>query len=265
MDARVGEILKWLDDKKLADNTIVVFFGDHGWGMPRGKRWLYDSGIHVPLIVRWPSKVAAGKSDARLVAFLDLAPSMLAVADVAVPERLQGRPFLDVAGKPVGDRKYVFAARDRMDETFDRIRAVRDSRYKYIRNFYPKLPYAQHLLYMDEMPTMKAWRAGHAAGTLTGPQKLFFAADKPAEELYDTENDPHEINNLAADARHAAKLKELRDVLTAWIRDTKDLGETSEVELIKAGLVQDRLSVEYAERIAKHPKGSKASPLPPKE
>jgi N-sulfoglucosamine sulfohydrolase len=262
LDYLVGDVLKWLDDKKLADNTVVAFFGDHGWGMSRGKRWLYDSGLRVPFLVRWPGHIEPGTVREDLVAFLDLAPTFLTLAGVKPPERMQGQPFL---GEGVKERKYVFAARDRMDETFDRIRAVRDKRFKYIRNYYPELPYAQHILYMDEMPTMKVWRQLAAEGKLTGPQKLFFAPTKPEEELYDTESDPHEIKNLAEDPAHAEQLKELRGVLHDWVRTTKDLGEFPEDELVRRGLVADRISTEYANRIKEHPAGSKASPLPPKK
>jgi arylsulfatase A-like enzyme len=261
MDYQVGDVLQWLEDKKLADNTVVFFFGDHGWGMSRGKRWLYDSGMRAPLIVRWPGTIKPGTVREDLVAFIDFAPTVLTIAGVKPPERMQGRPFL---GSAVKERPYVFGARDRMDETFDRIRAVRDKRFKYIRNYYPELPYAQHILYMDEMPTMKAWRKLAAEGKLTGPQKLFFAPTKPKEELYDTDADPHEINNLADDAKHQDKLKELRAALDKWVKETKDLGEVPETELIKRGLVVDRISTEYAERIKQHPAGSKASTLPPK-
>src|SRR5262245_11266666 len=133
MDYQVGDILKWLDDKKFADHTVVFFFGDHGWGMSRGKRWLYDSGLHAPLIVRWPGHLGPepgqpGPGDVRedLVAFIDFAPTVLSIAGVTLPERMQGHRFL--GGGLRERRKYVFAARDRMDETFDRIRAVRDPR-----------------------------------------------------------------------------------------------------------------------------------------
>lgn len=262
LDYLVGDVLKWLDDKKLTDNTLVVFFGDHGWGMPRGKRWLYDSGLQCPLLVRWPGKIKSGSVRDDLVAFIDLAPTFLTAASARVPERMQGRNFL---GEGVKDREYIYAARDRMDETFDRIRAVRDRRFKYIRNYYPELPYAQTILYMDEMPTMQVWRRLHAEGKLTGPQKLFFAETKPKEELYDCEADPHEIKNLAENALHAPILKELRGVLDKWVKETNDLGEVAETELIKRGLVQDRISTEYAERIKKHPPGSKASTLAPKK
>jgi uncharacterized sulfatase len=262
LDYLVGDVLKWLEDKKLADNTLVIFFGDHGWGMSRGKRWVYDSGIRAPLLVRWPGKIKPGTVREDLVAFVDLAPTILTAAGAKVPERMQGRSFL---GEGVKERNYVYAARDRMDETFDRIRAVRDKRFKYIRNYYPELPYAQTILYMDEMPTMKVWRQWNAEGKLTGPQKNFFAATKPKEELYDCNNDPHEVSNLADDPKHVEKLNELRGALDKWVRDTKDLGEVHEDELIRRGLVVDRISTEYAERIKNHPQGSKASTLPPKE
>ena len=262
LDYLVGDVLKWLDDKKLADNTVVLFFGDHGWGMSRGKRWLYDSGLRTPLIVRWPGNIKPGTIRDDLVAFVDIAPTILSIAGVKPPERMQGQPFL---GYTVKERKYVFAARDRMDETFDRIRAVRDKRFKYIHNYYPELPYAQTILYMDEMPTMKVWRQLAEEGKLTGPQKLFFAPTKPKEELYDTEADPHEIKNLADDPTYAEKLKELRGALEQWVQETEDLGKVPEDELVRRGLVADRISTEYAERIKQHPPGSKASPLPPKK
>jgi arylsulfatase A-like enzyme len=260
MDYQVGDVLKWLDEKKLAENTVVFFFGDHGWGMSRGKRWLYDSGMRTPLVIRWPGVIRPETVREDLVAFIDFAPTVLTIAGVKPPERMQGRTCL---GDGVKERQYVFGARDRMDETFDRIRAVRDKEFKYIRNYYPQLPYAQQILYMDEMPTMQVWRKLASEDKLTGPQKLFFAATKPKEELYDTDADPHEINNLANDPKYADKLKELRAALDKWVEDTKDLGAVPESELIKRGLVVDRISTEYAERIKQHPAGSKASPLPP--
>ncbi|MCE9531904.1 MAG: sulfatase [Planctomycetes bacterium] len=260
MDYRVGEVLKFLDDQKLADNTIVFFFGDHGWGMTRGKRWLYDSGIRVPFLARWPGKIAPGTVREDLVAFIDWAPTFLSIAGAPIPERMQGQVFL---GDSVKERPYVFACRDRMDETFDRIRAVRDKRYKYLRNFYPELPYSQYIDYMDMMPTLKVWRKWNEEGKLNDVQKLWFAPTKPSEELYDTETDPHEIKNLANSPAHQEKLKELRAALDKWIVETKDLGGTPETELIKKGIVADQLSTEYSERLKLHPAWSKASNLPP--
>jgi arylsulfatase A-like enzyme len=158
---------------------------------------------------------------------------------------MQGQPFLgSVRAKP---REYIFAHRDRMDETFDRIRAVRDVRYKYIRNFHPELPYAQVVSYAEEMPTMKEWRRLHAEGALRGPQKLFFAPRKPTEELYDTEQDPFEINNLAEKPEHRERLRQMRAALDQWIEKTGDLGAVPETELVSRGLVRD-VSEDYKER-----------------
>lgn len=243
MDYQVGEVLDLLERNGLAD-TIVVFWGDHGRGLPRYKRWCYDSGIHIPLIVRWPGKVRPGTVREDLVAVLDFAPTFLTMAGAPVPDRMQGQPFLTREGGPnPHPRKYVYAARDRMDETTDRIRSVRDPRYHYLRNFHPELPYAQRIQYMDEMPTMQAWRKLNADGKLHGPQKLFFAPTKPKEELYDTASDPHEVNNLAQSQQpeHQAKLKELREALDRWMEETKDLGAVPEEELIERGLVEDVL------------------------
>ncbi len=172
MDKTVGQVLQDLEDDGLADKTIVFFWGDHGRGLPRGKRWLYDSGIHVPLIVRWPGVIEPGTTNDEMVCFLDLAPTVLSLAGVEIPKHLQGQVILGPHKAP--PRQYIFAARDRMDETRDTIRAVRDERYKYLRNFMPEQPYAAPIAYMDEMPSMREWRRLNAAGKLTGPQTLFF-------------------------------------------------------------------------------------------
>ncbi|MFO0906102.1 MAG: sulfatase [Pirellulales bacterium] len=229
-DKQVGKILQQLADDGLADSTVVFFWGDHGRGLPRAKRWIYDSGIHVPLIVRWPGRLSAGSTCDDLVALLDLAPTCLSLAGVDIPAHFQGQAFLGPR-KAERPREYVYAARDRMDETYDLIRSVRDSRYKYIRNYRPELPYAQPIAYMDEMPTMREWRKEHAAGRLTGPAALFFADRKPVEELYDTQADPHELHNLAEDPTHAPALSRLRQEHERWMATTGDLGLLPEAEL----------------------------------
>jgi N-sulfoglucosamine sulfohydrolase len=238
----------------VASNTIVFFFGDHGRGLPRAKRWVYDSGIHVPLIVRWPGQIKPGSLREDLVAFVDFAPTVLNLAGCPVPKDLDGQVFLGSNRTP--DRKYIYAARDRMDEAYDRIRCVRDMRFKYIRNFHPELPYAQRIDYMEEMPTTRVWRELNAAGKLTGPQTLWFSKNKPREEFYDLENDPHETNNLADSKLHRAKLDELRGALDRWITDTRDMGAIPETELIARGLVADKLS-EYKARIKPLPENQK--------
>jgi len=245
VDYQVGVVLEALEKAGVADNTIVLLTGDHGRGLPRSKRWVYNQGIHVPLIVRWPGHIKPGTVREDLVCFLDFAPTMLAVAGVDVPKEMQGQVI--VGPKTAPERRFVFAARDRMDETYDRIRSVRDKRFQYIRNFHPELPYAQRIAYMELMPTMRIWRQLNAEGKLNVVQKQFFAPTKPREELYDVEADPDEVNNLAEDSRHQDKLKELRAALDDWMAETKDLGAVPEKELIKQGLVADRLK-EYEKR-----------------
>ncbi len=239
MDAQAAEILQQLEADGLADNTVVFFWGDHGRGLPRAKRWVYDSGIHVPLIVRWPGTIAPGSVVDDLVSLMDLGPTVLSLAGVPVPPHMQGRAFLGASKAP--PRDYVFAHRDRMDEAYDTIRAVRDRRYKYIRNLFPGRPYAQHIAYMEEMPTMQEWRRlykdhmnalGPEYGrALTPAQLLFFRPEKPAEELYDLDTDPHEIRNLAGEPAHAAVLARLRGAFEAWQAETGDLGLVPEPEL----------------------------------
>lgn len=228
MDQRAGELLRELDEAGLAEGTVVFFWSDHGRGLPRAKRWLYDSGIHVPLIVRWPGRIEPGAVDGRLVSFVDLAPTVLSIAGVPIPEHMQGIPFLGPAAKP---REYVFAARDRMDETYDIIRAVRDAGYKYLRNFRPGRPYAQYIDYMEKMPTMQEMRRFNKEGRLVGPQRLFFLPEKPPEELYDTDADPHEVRNLAGLPEHQRTLERMRAALDRWMKETGDLGLIPEDEL----------------------------------
>ncbi|MFN7138387.1 MAG: sulfatase/phosphatase domain-containing protein, partial [Limisphaerales bacterium] len=234
-----------------------------GRGLPRSKRWVYDSGIHVPLIVRWPGQIKEGQVRRDLVSFIDLAPTMLNLAGVKSDQTARREPLIGgragetlryppmqgavFLGANPQQRQYIYAARDRMDETYDRIRAVRDHQFKYIRNFEPDLPYAQRVSYGEEMPTMQVWRRLNKQGKLNEVQELFFAPTKPKEELYDCQADPHEVKNLAGDPRQAEKLKELRAALDKWIEATKDLGAVPETELIKRGLVEDRLS-EYEAR-----------------
>lgn len=245
VDYQVGDVLDALAKAGVADNTIVILAGDHGRGLPRSKRWCYEQGTHVPLIVRWPGHIKPGTVRDDLVCFLDAAPTAIALAGAEVPKEMQGQVIL--GPKTAAPRKYVFAARDRMDETYDRIRTVRDQRFRYVRNYHPDLPYAQRIAYMEEMPTMQVWRQLHAAGKLNATQALFFAAKKPSEELYDVDADPDEVRNLAGEPKHQDKLKELRAALDRWIEETGDLGAVPEKELIKKGMVADRLA-EYEKR-----------------
>ncbi len=202
MDRQAGEVLQQLEEDGLADNTVVFFYGDHGVGLPQAKRWLWDRGIQVPLLVRWPGHLKEGTSTDRMVSFVDFAPTVLSIAGVEIPNHMQGLPFLGEAQK--APREYIYAARDRMDETYDIIRATRDHRYKYIRNYEPERPYDQYLTYPESFPVMQEMRRVEKAGELKGPEKLFFRDHKPIEELYDTEADPHELNSLVNLPDHAS-------------------------------------------------------------
>ena len=216
----------------------------------------YDSGLRVPFIVRWPGVVKPDTVREDLTCFLDLAPTYISLAGGEVPKQMQGRVFLGEKTQPAPP--FVFAARDRMDETYDRIRSVRGERYRYVRNYHPELPYFQYINYMDEMPILKDWRKLAFDGKLNDTQKLFWSRTKPKEELYDLDTDPHEIKNLLnSDSAVAEKVRrEMSAALDKWIIDTKDLGEVPEKELIKRGIVKDVLSTEYDARVKLHPKGA---------
>ena len=240
MDEQAGKILQQLEQDGLADNTIVWFWGDHGRGLPRGKRWIYDSGIHVPLVIRVPAKwrklampdnpdaVKPKSVDDELVAFIDFAPTMLSLAGVKIPSHIQGQAFL--GSQKAKPREYIFAARDRMDEAYDLIRAVRDKRFKYIRNYMPHLTRGQDIEYMNRMPTMQEMRRLNAEGKLKGPKKQYFEPTKPVEELYDTHTDPHEVKNLAGDPKYKKVLERMRKVHAEWVQETSDIGLIPEPE-----------------------------------
>jgi arylsulfatase A-like enzyme len=239
LDRKIGLVLKQLETDGLADITVIVFFGDNGQAHVRGKQFCYDSGLHVPLIVHWPKNFpapkhfAAGTTDERLLASIDLAPTMLAIAGAMKPEKMQGEAFLgDSVGTP---RKYVFGARDRCDETVFRFRSVRTDRYRYIRNFTPERPFLQKNDYKErQYPVWTLLKELDTAGKLTPLQKQLTAPTMPEEELYDIAADPHETKNLASSAEHAAVLNDLRSVLDRWIEESNDQGRELEPPEIAA-------------------------------
>jgi N-sulfoglucosamine sulfohydrolase len=226
LDRKVGQVLKLLEEQGLAQNTIVFFFGDNGRCHVRDKQWLYDGGTHIPLIVRWPGKLKPGTVDDRLVSNIDIAATTLRLAGVELPKTMQGQPFL---GPDAKERPQVFAARDRCDETVDRIRSVRTKRYLYIRNFRPELRYTQPNAYKErQYPALQVMKELHAEGKLTPEQALFMANSKPVEELFDMQEDPHQLRNLAASEKHLSVLREMRGALERWIKETGDLGAQPE-------------------------------------
>jgi uncharacterized sulfatase len=235
MDAQAGRRLAELEEAGLADDTIVFFYGDHGSGMPRSKRWPYNSGLHVPLIVHVPAKYralaspdyAAGGKSERLVAFVDLAPTLLSLAGVQPPDWMQGRAFLGRFAAP--PQPYLFGFRGRMDERYDLVRSVRNQRYVYIRNYLPHLIYGQYINYMFQTPTTRVWRQLYDAGQLKPPQ-TFFWEPKPAEELYDLQTDPDEVRNLVNSAEHQAILDEMRAAHRQHVLTVRDVGFLCEAE-----------------------------------
>jgi N-sulfoglucosamine sulfohydrolase len=230
MDAQVGAILKQLEADGLLETTVVFFWSDHGDGVPRAKRSLYDSGLRVPLMVRGAGLSAGSVSD-RLVSFVDLAPTVLALAGVEIPQHMHGRVF--VGEKTLAEPDYVFAARDRMDIEYDMMRSARDTRFLYIRNVQPELPYAGHIIYRNQSNIMQEWFRLQAAGKLTGPAALWMRTSRPAEELYDTQADPHQIDNLAANPAHRERLDRMRRAVTDWMARTGDQGVINEAEMIQ--------------------------------
>jgi arylsulfatase A-like enzyme len=233
LDLKIGLVLEQLKTDGLADSTVIVFFGDNGQAHVRGKQFCYDSGLSVPLIIRWPSAVPAPKNfkrggvDDRLIAAIDLGPTMLSLAGANKPAKMEGEIFLgDHAASP---RQYVFGARDRCDETVFRFRAVRDARFRYIRNFTPERPFLQPNEYKERSyPVWNLIKELHAAGKLTPVQKVLAQQSMPEEELYDLSTDPHEINNLAKSPDHEATRNRLRAALEKWIDDTNDQGRELE-------------------------------------
>jgi N-sulfoglucosamine sulfohydrolase len=250
LDRQVGEILDAVDASGVADNTVVVFLSDHGRGLPREKRWPYSAGIHMPLLISWPGVIEPGSVSDRLVSWVDVAPTFLSIAGAPIPADYDGSAFLGAAEAP--PRDYVFAGRDRMDESFDRVRVVRDRHFHYVRNFYPQIPYCQRNLYMENMPTMQELRRLGAAGDLSGAAAVFMPARKPAEELYDLRSDPECVHNLALDPHHADVRERMSEELDRFLAEIDDLGACTERDLVAKGVVVDRIE-EFRARLGPLP------------
>ena len=280
MDQEVGAVLKQLKEDGLENNTIIIFYSDHGAGIPRHKRWLYDSGIKVPWIVKTPDKLKhfspniAGSTTDELVSFIDLAPTALHLAGLPIPENMEGRAFLGSNLSP--ERNYVFAGRDRMDERYDMQRAVRDKRFKYIQYYEPYKAYCQYMNTPEGGAIMQAIRSAQSTGTLPKAGLQMMATQKPAEELFDCLADPNELNNLAQNPKYQQQLERMRAAHKQWSDDTKDTGLLPETILrawengynasihsimrkqsIPVALIRsvaiDNLSIDSLETCLKHP------------
>jgi arylsulfatase A-like enzyme len=230
-DAWVGDLLDRLAADGHAENTVVVLWSDHGEGLPRCKRWPYDSGTNVPLIVRWPGELDGGDVDERLVSLHDLGPAMLDACGLAVPPYVDGQSFLGDAP----EREYVVSTRDRYDEEYDMVRSVRGPRYRYVRHYRPGRPYRQWIPYRNRHPAMEALLERAASGELQGAER-WFDANRPAEELYDLDADPHEVENLIGgpelEPEHADALARLRGALDDWRERVDDVGDVAETEMV---------------------------------
>jgi arylsulfatase A-like enzyme len=227
LDEQVARLLRQLEEDGLAEDTIVFYYADNGGVLPRSKRFCYDSGLHVPLIIRFPKKLrhlAPANPGRRIdapVSFVDFAATVLSLAGLDVPKHMQGHAF--AGPKNAGPQRYAYCFRNRMDERYDMVRTARDKRYRYMRNYMPHLIYGQHVEYMFQMRSVQAWETAYREGKLSGPQK-FFWEEKPAEELYDLQNDPFEVINLAASREHGETLQRMRTVLRQHMLDIRDNG-----------------------------------------
>ena len=236
MDGQVGEILHQLDEDGLTDNTIVFYWSDHGDGMPRAKRSLYDSGLRVPLMIRWPK--ALGLADRPGIGERRAGQLHRSRADRAraggprVPRPSPGTRAGGAEGAAPAP-PLVFAARDRMDIEYDMIRSARDAQFLYIRNFSPELPYVGHVIYRNQSAIMQEWLRLQAERRLTGPPALWMRTQRPAEELYDTKADPHQIRDLAAEPAHRDTLMRMRTAVTDWMARIGDQGLVNEPEMIQ--------------------------------
>lgn len=230
MDVQIGEILKNLKEDGLLENTIIMFMSDHGDCLPRSKRWIYDSGIKSPLIIHYPEKYRPIQSpkDANLYSFVDLPPTVLELAGIQVPEWIQGKSMIsELIEQP---RKYIYAARDRMDNRYDIRRAVRSEHFKYIKNYTPEVPYSQEIAFLNQMPLMSEIHKLHGAKKLNKSQSYWLEGSKPSQELYDLRKDPFELQNLANNTAYQEVIKSMETALMHWQKEYGDLKDLKEID-----------------------------------
>ncbi|WP_269538884.1 sulfatase family protein [Cerasicoccus fimbriatus] len=254
----IAQALDALEKSGERDNTIIFYFSDHGRGLLREKRWMYDAGIHLPLIVSAPGITTPGSVSDELVSWLDLSKTILSLCDAKPIDGAQGRIFLGPDTQP--EPKYVFAGRDRMDEVFDRVRVARSRKYHYIRNDFPQLPWASRQQYMEKQITTQQMRELNAKGQLNAAQANWFSTEKPAEEFFDIQQDPHCLNNLASAPSVGKELAAHRKALAEFLDQTGDLGQRPEADLIAEGIVENKLP-EYYERVAPLPENYRIGDL----
>ncbi|MHB9142517.1 MAG: sulfatase family protein [Paludibacter sp.] len=229
LDKQIGEAIQKLKNAGLYDKTIIVFCSDNGGPLPRGKREIYDSGLHLPFIIRFPKGANAGRVS-QMISFVDLAPTTLSLAGIKPPEYMQGQAFLGLYKS--APRKYIFGSSDRFDEFSDRIRIVRDSRYLFVKNYHPELPPYKDVRYRKQMDMMRELLKLRDNGKLSGPTALWFRPTKTKEEFYDCQTDPFNMNNLIDKPEYVDKIKELRNALDQWESKVGDMGAIPEGQMI---------------------------------
>ncbi len=232
MDFQIGKILRELEEDGELENTIIFWYSDHGGPFPRQKRDLHDSGIRVPMVIRFPNKQFAGKKDKRIVSFIDFAATVMSLANIETPEYMQGKPFLGIFNRKL-EVEYAFAAADRFGKNSDHIRAVTDGRYKYIKYYEPEKPMMLPVGYREQMGLTQEIHRLDKLGMLSNNQKTFTRKSKPTEELFDTKYDPNELYDKSNDEDFQEILFKFRKVLKNWIIESKDINLLDEIELVK--------------------------------
>ena len=231
LDKEVGQLLEQLEADGVLENSVIFFWSDHGGNLLRQKRAVGDSGLHVPLIIRYPDGYRAGEIENRMVSLMDLGPTVLSMAGIQPPDHMDGKAFEGVFEQP--PRKYIFGSADRFDECTDMQRSVLDGRFVYIKNFMPERPLIYRNKYREQIPMNKHLIELDSLDMLKGDAAYIFMKSKPIEELYDLESDPYEVHNLATDSIYSQKLTELRVQLKQWQTSIDDKGFIPEHELIE--------------------------------
>lgn len=232
LDKEIGLLLKQLESDKVLNSSVIFFWSDHGGNLLRQKRAVGDSGLHVPLIIRYPDGYRAGETENRLVSLMDLGPTVMSLIGIKPPSYMDGKAFAGAYEE--SPRKFIYGTADRFDESTDMQRSVLDGRFVYIKNFIPEIPLIYRNKYREQIPMNKYLIELDSLNALSGDDAYIFMKSKPIEELYDLKNDPYEVNNLALDINYKDKLEELRKKLSDWQLDIKDKGFIPESEIIRS-------------------------------
>lgn len=234
MDQHVGQIIEMLKTDGLYESSYIFFFSDHGGVLPWTKREIIERGTHIPLLVKLPYKAQRGSTNNDLISSVDFAPTLLSIAGIQPPDHLQGKAFL---GQHSAEEKnkYVYAAKDRLDDKYDRSRSISDGNFRYVYNYNPKQPKYQDITYRHGIRSMKEILAKRDSGQINNPFLLdWFLPEKPEEELYYTSKDPDEVYNIANDKNYEEKKDELKTALFCWLTEVGDLSDQSEIDMIKS-------------------------------